>query len=191
MAKPDYENFQQCGRFKLPDGSELIGDLKLNRGDTELKLYSREPMPNHRHEDISGELGDQTCVSLMNCITTGGPAHASHGDYWRSVYPHVICFGDHHLNRDEELVQSIQFSIEDGTEIFNHAAETGFVPWFTLARDDDKREAFRQLIGEELQDSATMMYYNGNPMLVEQLTTAAGIISVRKELTVHLSLIHI
>lgn len=188
MVKPDYSNFQQCGRFRLSDGTELIGDLKLKRSDTELKLYSQEPMPYPHHEDISGELGDQTSVSLINCISTGGPAVSSQGDYWRSIYPHVICFGDHHLTSDEEVVRSIQFSIEDGTEIFNHAAETGFVPWFTLANDGDRREAFRQLTGEEPQDSATMMYYNGNPMHVENLTTDAGIISVRKVLTVHPSL---
>ena len=61
MTNNNHEKFQQCGNFTMPDGTELIGDLKLDGKNTELKVYATDrPIPWPEEDDIDSgwDIGD-------------------------------------------------------------------------------------------------------------------------------------
>lgn len=122
---------RQLGRFTLPSGRELPGELTLAGLKTALRVHSNERFAlNQPRQFITGILQDLTRVSLINCVAPPEPASTMRGEetgYYANVVPHFVIVGDRHLRPDEPTVTSVDFQVGDASILFRDFDAFGWV----------------------------------------------------------------
>ena len=124
MAPQEYKNFRKVGRFKLADGRELQGELRLGGAATILELYSDSPdspLDEQTSTDIFGQFHDGSEVSLLHCLVVSGSIKGGVNTHYRctGVFPHFVIFGSSAVGSLDQTVSKISFAIEDAPTIFH------------------------------------------------------------------------
>ncbi|HVB57734.1 MAG TPA: HEPN domain-containing protein [Candidatus Acidoferrales bacterium] len=117
------EQSNQAGRFTLPRGKEILGELTLAGAKTSLYLHDRDFFAIQRIPDqyIRGVLHDLTKVSLFRCVTLSGTGTASQGSeryHFATLFPHFVVSGGSHLAPNERAILEALFVIDDASTLF-------------------------------------------------------------------------
>lgn len=176
MAPQEYENFRKVGRFRLSDGRELQGELRLCGAATTLELYSDSPDPpldEQTSTDIYGQFHDGSEVSLLHCLVVSGSIKGGVDTHYRctGVFPHFVIFGSSTVSSLEQTVSKMSFTIEDSPTIFYEYDTFGSVsdvqPYI-----DDILEAETERRGRKIHAGKHphLFYYTGKHEIFEVIT---------------------
>ncbi|MDD4929683.1 MAG: hypothetical protein PHP85_10440 [Gallionella sp.] len=122
MKKVASKKSRKLGKFALPDGSEVFGELRLKGRNSTLKL--RLEGTNHQPKIprlIHGQLHDLSKVSCIQCICTfwGNSGAMDEERYCHAdVFPHFVTIGSQHLQPDQPSIKAVHFTVTDISSIF-------------------------------------------------------------------------
>jgi hypothetical protein len=121
-----------AGKFTVPPGKDIYGELTLSGAKTSLYLHDKDFFSTHAIPDqyIKGVLHDLTKISLIQCVTMSGPGHAARGGdeyHFASVFPHFVVYGDSHIAQDEKSIAKVHLAVDDATTIFYDFDAFGFL----------------------------------------------------------------
>lgn len=142
------------------------GKLTLDGERSELYLYSKGFLnpESVRNGSIYGTLSDTKKVSLINCITlsSGNSGGVDESRNYLSVFPHYIILGDRYLDPSEKKVDSIFFTIEDSSTLFDDRDAFGFF----LGKDVDTKGLLEDYSNKterkfEVGEHPEVFYYSG------------------------------
>lgn len=176
MAPQEYKNFRKVGRFRLADGRELQGELRLRGAATILELYSdlpESPLDAQTSTDISGQFHDGSAVSLLHCLVVSESSKGGVETHHRctSVFPHFVIFGSSVVSSLDQAVNKISFTIEDAPTIFYDYDTFGSVsdvqPYM-----DDILDAETERRGRKIRtgEHPHLFYYTGKRKIFEVAT---------------------
>lgn len=169
----------QLGRFEFGELKDLMGELKLAGPDTRLTLYWDSFFNSVMREDgfISGTLVNLTKVSLIGCICpgTGTIGNKNGRRHFAEVFPHFVLFGDRHLRPNDEVISSIEFSIDDGSTLFYDFDAFGSVidPSPFMAQLVATNDLGREVI---LGDRPLVQYFTGKYVICSVETNIGSIV---------------
>lgn len=183
-----YENFRKVGRFRLADGRELQGELRLRGEATILELYSdspNSPLDEQASTDISGLFYDGSEMSLIDCVVMSESVQGGVDTHYRctSVFPHFVIFGSSAISSSGQTVSKMSFTMEDAPAIFHDADTFGSVidvqPYL-----DDILEAEAERRGREIraEEHPHLFYFTGKHKIFE-VSTAIGKISATNHIS--------
>lgn len=123
IAMDRLEQSNRAGRFTLPLGKEILGELTLAGAKTSLYLHDRDEFAAHAIPDqyIRGVLHDLTKVSLIRCVTMSGTGTASRGGeryHFATLFPHFVVSGGSYLAPNEKVIIEVLFVIDDASTLF-------------------------------------------------------------------------
>ncbi len=126
------EKSKWAGRFTVPPGRDVYGELTLSGARTSLYLQDNDHFTTHAlpGQYIKGVLHDLTKISLISCITTSGPGSATRGEesyQFATVFPHFVVYGDNYLGPDEKTIVEVHFVIDDASTLFYDFDAFGFL----------------------------------------------------------------
>ena len=184
MAKeksgPRREPRRLLGTFTLPGGRELVGELKVKRGNTNLRLHGNDSFDEIRGAtDITGMSVDGKCVTLLDCSSPGvGYASKPDGQYLynASVFPHFVVTGNAHLPPNAASIASIAFRTRDLVSLFYDFDAFGTV--FNPNADVmdvvlRRRRAIRPI---KVGDSPWIGYFTGQLNVIEVATVLGKVV---------------
>src|ERR1700733_3219490 len=114
----------RTGRFDIGAGKPVVGELRIAGSDSSLVLRDDAPIPAvpGKRISITGQLYDNTKVTLVDCIQTGMQTKTAidQGVKSNSVtyFPHFVVEGRSHLQPDEATIKSVAFRFKDATKVF-------------------------------------------------------------------------
>ena len=126
----EFEGQKKSGMFCVAGHGEILGHLTLQGADTTLELTSNEFFEAPANGDqIHGTLHDRMKVSLIKCVATdtGGGSRYDERYYSVAVFPHFAIFGDAHLSKEDKVITSVYFTVDDVTALFNDRTAFGLV----------------------------------------------------------------
>ena len=117
------EKQKQGGMFIICPDKEIHGELTLDGPRTSLHLWDRQNDLFHGIQSnfLLGVLNDLTKVSLLDCITVGGPGIINKGNEkicFRNLFPHYALLGDEHLSPKDKSIIKVEFVIDDAKLLF-------------------------------------------------------------------------
>lgn len=117
------EDSKLVGKFTVPPGRDVYGELTLSGPNTTLYLHNKDEFNalDIPGQYIKGVLNDLTKVSLMRCIALSGLGSATKGEesyHFATVFPHFVVSGSRHLAPDEKSIAEIHFTIDDASTLF-------------------------------------------------------------------------
>ena len=117
------EKSKRTGKFILPPGKEVYGEITLNGERSNLYLQDGSQFDPHAIPDqcVKGVRYDLTKVTLVDCIVTSGlgSARKGQGKYWfATIFPHFAVYGDRHLSPTEKTIAEVHFVVDDATTLF-------------------------------------------------------------------------
>jgi hypothetical protein len=123
VAMDGTENSKRAGKFTVPPGKNIDGELTLSGANTSLYLHDKDEFSTLAIQDqyIKGVLNDLTKVSLIRCITTSGPGSGGReGEsyHFATVFPHFVVLGNSYLAPNDETITEAQFVIDDASTLF-------------------------------------------------------------------------
>lgn len=126
------EKSKWAGKFTVPPGKDVYGELTLSGAKTSLYLHDKDFFSTHSIPDqyIKGVLHDLTKISLIDCITTSGPGSATRGKEsynFATVFPHFVIYGDNHLAPDQKTIVEVDFVVDDASTLFYDFDAFGFL----------------------------------------------------------------
>ncbi len=126
------EKSKWAGKFTIPPGKDVYGELTLSGAKTSLYLHDKDHFSTHAvpNQYIKGVLHDLTKISLIHCITTSGPGSATRGEenyHFATVFPHFIVYGDNHIAPDEKTIVEVHFAVDDASTLFYDFDAFGFL----------------------------------------------------------------
>lgn len=113
----------QAGRFTLPSGKDILGQLTFAGAKTSLYLHDRDFFATQRIPDqyIKGVLHDLTKVSLFRCVTLTGTGTHNRGEesyHFANLFPHFVVSGGSHLAPRERAILEVLLVIDDASTLF-------------------------------------------------------------------------
>jgi hypothetical protein len=117
------ENSKEAGKFAVPPGRDIFGELTLSGANTSLYLYDKDEFNTLAIPDqyIKGVLNDLTKVSLIHCITMSGPGSGGReGEsyHFATVFPHFVVLGSSYLAPGDKTIAEARFVIDDASTLF-------------------------------------------------------------------------
>ena len=110
------------GSFSVVHGEDSVGELRLRRGASFLRLHHTGPVHSLPDETvIHGSLNDRVKVSCIDCIVTSSGSGTSNGNgnyHYTEVFPHYVALGSEHLRPCEPMIKAVHFSISDVDTVF-------------------------------------------------------------------------
>jgi ApeA N-terminal domain 1 len=121
MDMPD--DSKRSGKFTVPPGREIYGELTLAGNETSLYLQDNEDFSTHAIPGrcIRGVLHDLTRISLIDCVTMSGMGSASRRDEsyrFATIFPHFVLSGGMHLDPEERNIVKVHFVVDDASTLF-------------------------------------------------------------------------
>lgn len=118
------EVFTKFGKFSVAPAREVYGELRVAGEKTSLYLRDDEAFDPHSAPGgcVTGTLHDLTKVTLVQCVTSGGPGFATRGGeryYFAKLFPHFVLEGRQHLEPNDSVIVGISFVLEDATALFS------------------------------------------------------------------------
>lgn len=184
----EYENFRKVGRFRLADGRELQGELRICGAATILELYSdspESPLDKQTSADISGQFHDGSAVSLIHCIVTSSSVKGGVDTHYccTSVFPHFVIFGSSAVSSLDQTVSKMSFTIEDAPTIFYDYDTFGSVsdvqPHISNILETETERRGREIRAGE---HPHLFYFTGKHKIFEVIT-AIGKISATNHIS--------
>ena len=111
------------GKYTMPDGQILVGELRLKGPDTRLKVHSENFLHFPREtSSITGVSYAGDHISLIDCISQA-EGHTSFGNgratlHYAEVFPHFVAIGERHLDPGNACIAGIHFTATDLTSLF-------------------------------------------------------------------------
>ena len=123
VAMDMHENSKCAGKFTVPPGRDIYGELTLSRAKTSLYLQDKDEFSTLAVSDryIKGVLNDLTKVSLIRCITMSGPGSGGReGEtyHFATLFPHFVISGSSHLAPGDKAIAEVLFVTDDATTLF-------------------------------------------------------------------------
>ena len=120
------------GRFTLPDGRQILGDLTIAGSKTSLYLHDEAffGIGYEQNANLVGLLHDRTNVTILDASVRSpfGSVSGTGGSYhFAEVLPAFILSGQHHFDARTSSVASIRFHADDAEEIFYDFDAMGMV----------------------------------------------------------------
>lgn len=117
------EKSKWAGKFTVPPGSGVYGELTLSGANTSLHLQDRDEFSTLAIPDqyIKGVLNDLTKVSLIRCVTMSGPGSGGReGEsyHFATVFPHFVVHGSSYLTPGDKTIAEALFVIDDASTLF-------------------------------------------------------------------------
>lgn len=171
---------QFLGKYTLPDGQPVIGELRLKGPSTLLKLHSDELLARLEAAScVHGTAYTGECLTLVDCHSPG-MSQTNFKDaapqYHADVFPHYVAIGQGHLKPDQPCIKAIHFTTTDLTTLFYDFDAFSQVidakPIIDLVLQE-RRELRPVDAGEWPQ----VLYFTGKDCIA-QVSTAIGKVSV-------------
>jgi hypothetical protein len=126
------ENSKWAGKFTVPPGKDVYGELTLSGAKTSLYLHDKDFFSTLSIPDqyIKGVLHDLTKISLIHCIPTCGLGSGNRGEesyHFSTVFPHFVVYGDNHLAPDQKTIVEVDFAVDDASTLFYDFDAFGFL----------------------------------------------------------------
>jgi ApeA N-terminal domain 1 len=119
---PILKGEQWTGRFGIPGGTSVYGQLSVSRANTLLSLHDEDDVNSHATSSyLVGTLLDQTKVSLIGCIpkSLSGLDAPRDGEYqFATVFPHFVVHGNKHIAPNEKTIRAGELVMDDATTLF-------------------------------------------------------------------------
>jgi hypothetical protein len=168
------------GTFTLPDGHDVVGELRLKGSNTLLKIHSSEFLTRVETAScVKGTAYSGECLTLVECDSPGSGQTTSKDApprYHADIFPLYVAIGRSHIHPVQPCVSGVHFTTTDLTTLFYD-----FDAFSRLVDAKPVIEAVlqerRQLRPIEAGESPQILYFTGKDLVVEA-ATAIGKISV-------------
>lgn len=127
-----FEKSKWGGKFTVPPGKDVYGELTLSGPRTSLYLRDEDGLSTHDipGQYIKGVLHDLTKISLIHCVTTSGWGSATRAEAsyrFATVFPHFVVYGDNYIAPHEKTIVEVQFVVDDARTLFYDFDAFGFL----------------------------------------------------------------
>jgi hypothetical protein len=117
------EKSKRAGKFTVPPGRGIYGELTLSGANTSLYLHDKDEFRTFAIPDqyIKGVLNDLTKVSLIRCITISGPGSGrreGESYHFATLFPHFVLQGGSYLAPSDKTISEARFVIDDASTLF-------------------------------------------------------------------------
>ena len=117
------EKSKSAGKFTVPPGRDIYGELTLSGPNTSVYLHDKDEFSTFAIPDqyLKGVLNDLTKVSLIRCITMSGPGSGrreGESYHFATLFPHFVLQGRSHLAPGDKTIVEALFVIDDASTLF-------------------------------------------------------------------------
>lgn len=178
MKKKQTSKF--LGKYQLPSGQSVVGELQLKGPKTLLKLHSDEYLARvEEAAHIEGIAYSGEHITLINCLSHGVAESTSMGGstrYRADVFPHYVTIGRRHLKANDRCIKAIHFSATDLDTLFYDFDAFGSVIDSKSIIDVVLQER-RKLRPVEAGETPHVLYFSGKDCITD-VSTAIGRVAV-------------
>jgi len=111
--------------FNIGEHHDIAGYLDISDENNKLRCWSPSFFYVENHSDIFGITDDNEQVSLLDCLGSSSECYKNgKSSYSYDIYSHLIISGGEYINRTEDSITSISFSIVNPERIIS--SKSGF-----------------------------------------------------------------
>lgn len=167
------------GAYEVGGGQSLVGELKLNKERTALRVHSDEQPQVENLVHVKGVSYTGDYVTLIDCLSQGlSWSHSTDGSsrYHVDLLPHYVAIGSYHLDPEVSCIKAVHFTVTDLNDLFydfdafSHVIDARPVIDSVLA----ERRRMRPV---EAGEHPQVFYFTGKECVIE-VPTSIGRISV-------------
>jgi hypothetical protein len=173
------KSWEKTGKFFLPSGKQVNGELTLDGSQTILHLYDEEPLGflGKPEYTLQGRLRDLTMVSLLNCTlvqegSTSNFKNDSKG-YSAKLFPAFVIYGDRHLLAEDKVIERLDFIVDDAAALFYRWDTYGHASGQTLVDEIVKTLSHDKTV--ETGPDGHVFYFAGKTEIFSTDTAIGGV----------------
>ncbi|WP_156676016.1 HEPN domain-containing protein [Pseudomonas sp. Leaf58] len=168
---------RHLGTFQLLDNRNVVGELKLDGKNTNVRIHLDSPIESQNIVKGTGVSYAGQQITLIDCISQPPSFIQTKEDefrYYANIFPHYVALGSHHFDPDANCIKRISFQPKD--------IYTLFYDHDVLGHRFSKREDLEALLKDgartvPLGEHPHFIYFSGKYCAIEA-TTSIGKISV-------------
>lgn len=173
----EFKKKEHLGDFTLPNGQVASGQLRLQNSETKLTLHSERKIEGASGFTTFGISSKGLHVSLLGCnISTYIKSGRRNGgaNNHVEIFPHYTILGSKHIDEQEKIIHSIQFTTSDAFQLFDDENAFGIRHKAgELVNAAIRKDGLGD--GTTANENAMLLYYTGNRNIFEVETNLGRI----------------